>query len=155
MLDEARSEEASRLSVSVRKILRHSYAAAGLAVIAATAPLSNARAQSPTASSDAALDEVLVTARRREESLQDTPVAITAFTAEALERQQIVSTDDLDRVTPNLQFASYGPLSGNNSAAQVFIRGIGQTDPSSGVDPGVGLYIDEVYMGRSVGGVMD
>jgi iron complex outermembrane receptor protein len=72
-----------------------------------------------------------------------------------LERQQISSTEDLDRVTPNLQFTSYGPLSGNNSAAQVFIRGIGQTDPSSGVDPGVGLYIDDVYMGRSVGGVMD
>jgi iron complex outermembrane receptor protein len=96
-----------------------------------------------------------VTARKREESLQNTPVAISAFSAAALERQEIVGTDDLDRVTPNLQFTSYAPLSGNNSAAQIFIRGIGQTDPSSGVDPGVGLYIDEVYMGRSVGGVMD
>jgi iron complex outermembrane receptor protein len=102
-----------------------------------------------------ALEEVVVTARKREESLQDTPIAISAFSAAALERQQISSTEDLDQVAPNLQFASYGPLTGNNSAAQVYIRGIGQSDGSSGVDPGVGLYIDDVYMGRSVGGVLD
>lgn len=102
-----------------------------------------------------ALEEVVVTARKREESLQDTPIAISAFSAAALERQQITSTEDLDQVAPNLQFASYGPLTGNNSAAQVYIRGIGQSDGSSGVDPGVGLYIDDVYMGRSVGGVLD
>ncbi|HEY0682325.1 MAG TPA: TonB-dependent receptor [Steroidobacter sp.] len=102
-----------------------------------------------------ALEEVVVTARKREESLQDTPIAISAFSAAALERQQITSTEDLDQIAPNLQFASYGPLTGNNSAAQVYIRGIGQSDGSSGVDPGVGLYIDDVYMGRSVGGVLD
>ncbi len=102
-----------------------------------------------------ALEEVVVTARKREESLQDTPIAISAFSAAALERQQISSTEDLDQIAPNLQFASYGPLTGNNSAAQVYIRGIGQSDGSSGVDPGVGLYIDDVYMGRSVGGVLD
>lgn len=102
-----------------------------------------------------ALEEIIVTARKREESLQDTPIAISAFTADALERQQITSTEDLDQVAPNLQFASYGPLTGNNAAAQVYIRGIGQSDGSSGVDPGVGLYIDDVYMGRSVGGAMD
>ncbi|WP_116809640.1 TonB-dependent receptor [Steroidobacter cummioxidans] len=102
-----------------------------------------------------ALEEVVVTARKREESLQDTPIAISAFSAAALQRQQISSTEDLDQIAPNLQFASYGPLTGNNSAAQVYIRGIGQSDGSSGVDPGVGLYIDDVYMGRSVGGVLD
>jgi iron complex outermembrane receptor protein len=101
------------------------------------------------------LEEIVVTARKRAESLQETPIAISAFTSASLERQQITNTADLDQVTPNLQFASYGPLTGNNSAAQVYIRGIGQSDGSSGVDPGVGLYIDEVYMGRSVGGVMD
>src|SRR3954462_15454002 len=101
------------------------------------------------------LEEIVVTARKRSESLQETPIAISAFTSASLERQQITNTADLDQVTPNLQFASYGPLTGNNSAAQVYIRGIGQSDGSSGVDPGVGLYIDEVYMGRSVGGVMD
>jgi len=142
------SPRSHRLSTAVSITLR----AAGLGLFATLAvPASHAA----DTTSQATLEEIVVTARRREESLQNTPVAVTAFTAEALERRQIVSTEDLDRVTPNLQFTSYGPLSGNNSAAQVFIRGIGQTDPSSGVDPGVGLYIDEVYMGRSVGGVMD
>ncbi|WP_321396128.1 TonB-dependent receptor [Emcibacter sp.] len=101
------------------------------------------------------LEEITVTARRREENLQDIPIAVTALTSDALERQQIFETTDLDNVAPNLQFTSYGPLSGNNSAAQVFIRGIGQTDPTGAVDPGVGIYIDDVYMGRSVGGAMD
>jgi len=101
------------------------------------------------------LEAIVVTARRREESLQDTPVAVTALSADALERQQIVSTTDLDKVAPNIQFHSYGTLTGNNSAAQVFIRGIGQTDATPAVDPGVGVYIDDVYMGRAVGAAME
>ena len=79
-------------------------------------------------------------------------MAVTVLTGDSLERQQIVGTTELDQVAPNLQFATYGTLTGNNSAAQVFIRGIGQTDATPAVDPGVGLYIDDVYMGRSVGG---
>lgn len=130
---------------------RSSLLAGAMLAATFTAPLASAADSAPAAT----LEEIVVTARRREESLQDTPIAVSAFSAAALERQQIVSTEDLDKVTPNLQFASYGPLTGNNSAAQVYIRGIGQSDGSSGVDPGVGLYIDEVYMGRSVGGVMD
>ncbi len=118
-------------------------------VIAGTPALSLA------AESISSLEEIVVTARKRVESLQETPIAISAFSSEALERQLISSTEDLDQVSPNLQFASYGPLTGNNAAAQVYIRGIGQSDGSSGVDPGVGLYIDDVYMGRSVGGVME
>src|SRR5689334_1680699 len=101
------------------------------------------------------LESIVVTARRREESLQDTPVAVTALTAEALERQQATGTMDLDKIAPNIQFHSYGTLTGNNSAAQVFIRGIGQTDATPAVDPGVGVYIDDVYMGRAVGAAME
>ena len=104
---------------------------------------------------DSFLEEIVVTARRRAEDLQDVPVAVTALSAEALERRQILTTTDLDRVTPSMQFTSYGQLSGNNSAAVVFIRGVGQLDPTPAVDPGVGIYIDDVYMGRAVGGAMD
>jgi len=98
---------------------------------------------------------IVVTARRREESLQETPVAITAFTAEALAERQIQQTQDLERVTPSLQFKTAGQLSGNSAATVVFIRGIGQLDPTAAVDPGVGIYIDEVYVGRAVGGAID
>jgi len=118
-----------------------------------------AGAQQPTTGAQESqaetLESIVVTARRREESLQDTPVAVTALSAEALERQQATGTMDLDKIAPNIQFHSYGTLTGNNSAAQVFIRGIGQTDATPAVDPGVGIYIDDVYMGRSVGGAME
>jgi iron complex outermembrane receptor protein len=122
------------------------------------AGISAAQAPPAETSADAdpeAIESVIVTARRRAESLQDTPVAVTALSAAALERQQIVGTVDLDKIAPNLQFHSYGTLTGNNSAAQVFIRGIGQSDATPAVDPGVGVYIDDVYMGRAVGAAME
>ncbi|MES1263168.1 MAG: Plug domain-containing protein, partial [Peristeroidobacter soli] len=109
----------------------------------------------PAADEAEAIESVIVTARRRAESLQDTPVAMTALSADALARQQVVATTDLDKVAPNIQFHSYGTLTGNNSAAQVFIRGIGQSDATPAVDPGVGVYIDDVYMGRAVGAAME
>ncbi|GGC10308.1 TonB-dependent receptor [Novosphingobium endophyticum] len=100
-------------------------------------------------------NEIIVTARRREESLQDTPVAISAFSAEMLAQRQVESTQDLEKITPNLQFKPAGQLSGNTAATVVFIRGIGQLDPTAAVDPGVGIYLDEVYLGRAVGGAID
>jgi len=100
------------------------------------------------------LEEITVTARKVEENLQKTPIAITALSGNALEERQIFRTDVLDQVVPNLQFANNAPLAGNNSSSAVFIRGIGQTDPTSTVDPGVGLYIDDVYIGNAVGAAM-
>jgi iron complex outermembrane receptor protein len=109
-------------------------------------------AQSPDVN---VLNEITVTARRVTENLQDTPIAITVLSARTLEDRQIFHTDSLDQVVPNLQFSNDAPLAGNNASSQIFIRGIGQTDPTSTVDPGVGLYIDEVYMGTAIGGTMD
>jgi iron complex outermembrane receptor protein len=100
------------------------------------------------------LEQIIVTARRVAENLQETPVSITAFSGSALQERQVFDTSTLDQVVPNLQFANNAPLAGNNSSSQVFIRGIGQTDPTSTVDPGVGLYIDEVYIGNAVGATM-
>jgi iron complex outermembrane receptor protein len=143
-------------AISLRTLARLpvSAFAALLALSAMPRAASAQQAAAPEAEAET-LEAIVVTARRREESLQDTPVAVTALSAEALQRQQIISTTDLDKVAPNLQFHSYGTLTGNNSAAQVFVRGIGQTDATAAVDPGVGIYIDDVYMGRSVGGAMD
>ena len=126
-------------------------------LICSIAPVQEAAAQAVAKPSSGAslLEEVVVTARRIEENMQDVPISISAFTGETLERRQIVSADQLGQVSPNLQFSSYATTSGNNSAAQVFIRGIGQSEPSAAVDPGVGIYVDEVYMGQSVGGVID
>jgi len=101
------------------------------------------------------LEEITVTARRVEENLQDTPISITAINGNALEERQVFRTDTLDQLVPNLQFANNAPLAGNNASSAIFIRGIGQTDPTSTVDPGVGLYIDDVYIGNAVGGNME
>ena len=101
------------------------------------------------------LEEVVVTARKREESLQDTPVAVSAFTEQELRYRQVNDTNQLADITPNLTFDIVSPSSGSSSAAQIFIRGIGQTDFTPVTDPGVGLYIDGVYMARSVGNVLD
>ncbi|MBO9519349.1 MAG: TonB-dependent receptor [Porphyrobacter sp.] len=112
----------------------------------------------PAAASEASTDQdntILVTARRREESLQETPIAISAFSAETLQERQIHQTQDLERITPSLQFKPAGQLSGNSSASVAFIRGIGQLDPTAAVDPGVGVYIDEVYVGRAVGSTIE
>src|SRR5690242_16822686 len=145
-----RAFEARRSNSIALKILLPGLLIPGTAAIAQAPPES--KAASPAAET---IEEIMVTARRRAESLQDTPVAITALSADALERQQVVSTTDLDKIAPNIQFHSYGTLTGNNSAAQVFIRGIGQSDATPAVDPGVGVYIDDVYMGRAVGAAME
>lgn len=101
------------------------------------------------------LEEVIVTARKRAESLQDTPISVAAFTADSLDERQIGSADQLTQVTPNLSFSSHAPSAGNNASSQIFIRGIGQTEFLPTTDPGVGLYIDNVYMARSVGATID
>jgi iron complex outermembrane recepter protein len=137
---------------------RMSASSAMLAIPSLLAGTALAQTPTPAATAEVeaeTIESIVVTARRRAESLQDTPVAVTALSAAALERQQIVSTTDLDKVAPNIQFHSYGTLTGNNSAAQVFIRGIGQSDATPAVDPGVGVYIDDVYMGRAVGAAME
>lgn len=136
-----------------RRALLSCHIALGL-VASLTVP-ATAIAQETPADAGLESDEIVVTARRREESLQDTPVAISAFSAEVLEQRQIIQTQDLERITPSLQFKPAGQLSGNTASAVVFIRGVGQVDPTAAVDPGVGIYLDEVYLGRAVGGAID
>ncbi|WP_317930557.1 TonB-dependent receptor [Halioxenophilus sp. WMMB6] len=101
------------------------------------------------------LEEITVTARKVEENLQEVPIAVTAFSGDALERRQIDSSDDIGKITPNLQFTNNAPLAGNNNSSVIFIRGVGQISARANTDPGVGLYIDDVYMGQSVGGTME
>jgi len=101
------------------------------------------------------IEEMVVTARHREESLQDAPVSISAFSAEDLKLKQVRSTDRLGEITPNLTFDSHAPSSGSNASSQIFIRGIGQTDFTAVTDPGVGLYVDGVYYARAIGGSLD
>ncbi len=99
-----------------------------------------------------ALDEVVVTARRREETLQDVPISVSAFSASELDNAQVVSLRDLSFAAPNLMVTNNQTTV--NSAA-VFIRGVGQDDSTPVQEPGVGIYLDGVYMARSQGALLD
>ena len=101
------------------------------------------------------LEEIVITARKREENIQNTPVAVTAFTAESLESRNVQSVDQIAQYTPNLQFDGSAALSGGRFNATMFIRGVGQNDFATFSDAGVGLYVDGIYMGRTIGGIMD
>lgn len=89
----------------------------------------------------------MVTARKREENLQDTPLSIQALGRRELEQRLISSMTDLQSSIPNLSMPGTG-ASGSNAIASVFIRGIGQSDANVTMDSGVGIYIDGVYRAR-------
>lgn len=97
------------------------------------------------------LEEVVVTARKREESLQNTPLSIKALGAAELEDRNILSLGDLPSAVPNMSVQS----SISRNTAGVFIRGIGGVGRSITTDPGVGLYIDGVYLARAQGGMLE
>ncbi len=100
------------------------------------------------------LEEITVTARKREESLQDAPVSVTAFSTAELEKRGISNIGNISAYTPNVDI-NHGKADGGSTNAAVFIRGVGQNDFIFPTDPGVGIYVDGVYIARSIGGMMD
>ena len=98
------------------------------------------------------LDTIMVTARKREETLQEVPVAVTAFTSEALDKLNVQDIGDLDAQVPNLTIYA---ARGASSTVTAYIRGVGQSDPTWGADPGVGIYLDDVYIARPQGALLD
>jgi iron complex outermembrane receptor protein len=98
------------------------------------------------------LEDIVVTAERRETRLQDTPISITAVTADQLVAQGVRSVNDLGAQIPNLT-STTGPQGSGD--ANFFVRGVGQFDFIVTNDPGVGLYVDGVYIGRTVGAMLD
>ncbi len=108
--------------------------------------------EAPSTASATTLDSIKVTARKREETLQEVPVAVTAFTAEALDKMNVQDISDLDGQVPNLTIYA---ARGASSTVTAYIRGIGQSDPTWGADPGVGIYLDDVYIARPQGALLD
>ena len=98
------------------------------------------------------IQEIIVTARKTSESLQTTPVAVSAISGEALADQQIVGILQLQATSPNLTFSSAIAQPGS---ATVFIRGQGSSDGLIAIDQAVGVYVDGVYAARSTGGATD
>ncbi len=120
--------------------------AIGLA-LASGLPVSAALAQE--AQEATVFEEVIVTATKREQSIYDVPVAVSAFTASTIEKQGITDLTDIGKFVPNLNVTGFS--AGHTSSVNAFIRGIGLQDHLITTDPGVGVYIDGVYLGRQVG----
>ena len=108
-----------------------------------------AAAGSAIAQETTVFEPVIVTAQKREQSIYDVPVAISAFTAETIEKQGITNLTDIGKFVPNLNVTEFS--AGHTSSANPFIRGIGLQDHLITTDPGVGVYVDGVYLGRQVG----
>lgn len=119
------------------------------------APAEPAPAQTAAAEPVFSLEEIVVTARKREEGLQDTPISIAAFSAETLEARGTTRVDEIAAFTPNLQLFNSPGFGGTSASSAIYIRGVGQKDFSPFTEPGVGVYIDGVYVARSVGGIFD
>src|SRR3546814_497057 len=100
----------------------------------------------------ASAGDIVVTARRRDERLLDTPVAITAFTGAQLEKQGAIDITEVAQSTPNVTLE---PSRGTNSTLTAFIRGVGQQDPVPGFEAGIGVYLDDVYLNRPQAAVLD
>ncbi|MDR6530213.1 iron complex outermembrane receptor protein [Caulobacter rhizosphaerae] len=115
------------------------YGPALLALIGA----SSALAQASTAPEAAQIEEVVVTAQRRSESLQSVPVTVTAFGADQVQQARIRQIDDVAGLTPGLQFDAFPA-----SQPRISIRGIGSSDRGAAGDPSSAVFLDEIYLGR-------
>src|SRR5690348_3420053 len=99
------------------------------------------------------LEEITVTAQFRSENLQETPLAITAVTGDMLEARSQTSIYEVAQQAPNVFLAPQAQANGSGLIA--YIRGVGQTDFNFALEPGVGLYVDDVYYSTLTGSVLD
>ncbi len=103
-------------------------------------------------SSAVILEEVIVTAQKREQNLQKVPVSITSYNALELEKRAITTIADIEKSSPNTQLRA---SRATNSTLTAYIRAVGQQDPLWGFEPGVGVYVDDIYYARPQAAVID
>ncbi len=125
--------------------------AAGSA-LAADADTATGASTGTSAADTGTLQEVVVTARRYAEDLQNTPIAVTALSAGAIQVQDVTNLQDLNSFVPNFKISADRATS---STINVYIRGVGQSDPLWGFQPAVGVYIDDVYLARPQTALLD
>ena len=111
-----------------------------------------ATAHAQQSGADDAIEEIITTARRREESLQEVPISVTMLTGDQLERIGAADIIEVAKQSPNVTLEV---SRGTNTTLTAFIRGVGQQDPVAGFESGVGLYLDDVYFNRPHAAVLD
>lgn len=125
---------------------------AAAAMVAAPASAQDAGDGLPEASTGEEGNVIIVTARRREERAIDVPIAVTAISGQQLADQGALDLTDVGNLAPNVTLET---SRATNSTLSAFIRGIGQQDPVSGFEQGVGIYLDDVYLNRPQAAVLD
>ena len=135
--------------VNIMKTLAPRSAIALAVSLASAAQFSPALAQTGPV---LALEEVVVTARRRAENLQDVPIAVTALSGDALRLRGTADISELAQMIPSVTLE---PSRATSTTLTAFIRGVGQQDPLAGFEQGVALYVDDVYIARPQGALLD
>ena len=127
------------------------------AIALSTAALSGLVSAQDNAPSTTAtlMEEIVVSARGIEEGLQDAPIAVSAFTGETLDYRGVDSLDQIERFVPSLTLQNNPSFGGASNSAAIYLRGVGQKEFLPTTEPGVGLYVDGVYVARSVGAILD
>ena len=129
---------------------------AGVAVLALPAAALAQQAEAGAEAKDSGgIAEIVVTAQKQSENIQKVPISISAFTAAALETKGVTDVTAIGNLAPNVTLDAGTPFSGSSAVLSAFIRGIGQNDFAFNLDPGVGVYLDGVYLARSVGANQD
>ena len=105
----------------------------------------------PLTQESGGLQEVVVTAERRSENIQNVPIAMTAFTADSLQSRNLTDIHSLGNLSPGVNLDSGAPFSGDRSVLSASIRGVGQDDFAFNLQPAVGVYLDGVYLARTIG----
>ncbi|MBX2858807.1 MAG: TonB-dependent receptor [Cellvibrionaceae bacterium] len=100
-------------------------------------------------SADNQLEEIIVTATKRDQSIYEVPTALSAFQGDTLAQRGVIDIIDIGKFVPNLNITQFS--AGHNASSNPFIRGIGLQDHLITTDPGVSVYVDGVYLGRQVG----
>ncbi len=107
--------------------------------------------EAQTAEDTLGIETIVVTAQKREQNAQEVPIAISAFGGHRLEQLAVVDISGLSNLTPNVNLDNATAFGGSQSVLVPYIRGIGSDDFAFNIDPGVGIYLDGVYLARSVG----
>ncbi len=126
-----------------------------LALVPATAWAQSAAPAENASEAVGGIEEIVVTAQKRAQNVQDVPIAISAFTANALKERAVADVASLSNIAPNVTLDAGTPFSGSSSVLSAYIRGIGQNDFAANLDPGVGVYLDGIYLARTVGANLD
>ncbi len=131
-----------RLFVYILLVFGVNYAATFIGAAKASEPTRDSSPREAETTSNV-LEEIIVTAQRREESLQQVPVAITYFDATRIDELGIYDLDAIETFTPGFGFSSF-----SLGQPQLYIRGIGSNEDSAGGDPSVAVYLDGIYLAR-------